>query len=132
MIQVAAAIIWLEGRILICQREDGGSCANLWEFPGGKLEEDETPEECAVRECKEELGIDILLHGTYATSQYRYPEREIAFVFFCAEIGQGSIVPTVHKNVQWVLPCELRNYQFCPADVEIVEQLMKIDVRNRL
>lgn len=121
MIQVAAAIIRQEGRILICQRSEGGSCAHLWEFPGGKLEENETPEECVVRECKEELGIDIRLHGVYATTQYRYPEREIAFMFFCAEIEQGKIVPTVHKDVRWVLPSELGNYEFCPADVEVVE-----------
>lgn len=123
MLQVTAAIIQRDGRFLICQRGEGGSCAGLWEFPGGKLEPGETPEECLARECREELGIEVRLRGVYAETSHRYPEREIAFTFYLAEIADGEIRPTVHRAVRWALPEELGEYEFCPADVEVVERL---------
>lgn len=123
MIQVMAAVIKKDGKILICRRGAGGSCAWLWEFPGGKREHGETPEECLFRECREELGIDICIHGIFEKTTYKYPEVEIAFTFFLAEIISGEMKPAVHTAVRWVLPEEMGKYVFCPADVEIVERL---------
>lgn len=120
MIEVTAAIIQKDGKYLICRRGPGGSCAHLWEFPGGKRELNETPEECIFRECREELGVDIRVRGVFEKTTYRYPDREIAFTFFTADIISGEIKPAVHEEVCWALPFELENYTFCPADVQIV------------
>jgi 8-oxo-dGTP diphosphatase len=125
MIQVTAAIIYHNDKILICQRAEGSSCSLLWEFPGGKLEPGEMLEECIVRECKEELDIDIRPLKIYQQMSYQYPEREIYFTFFIAEILGGQIKKNVHKDIKWVEPSELGQYEFCPADVEIVNKLSK-------
>lgn len=131
MIQVAAAIIEKNGKLLICRRGPGGSCAYLWEFPGGKLEPGETPAACAVRECREELGIAIRLKGLYETTSYRYPEREVALTFFRAEIADGTPARNVHSAIKWVLPGELTAYEFCPADVEMIKKLSKTENGTR-
>ena len=123
MIQVAAAIIQKDGKILICQRGAGGNCAFLWEFPGGKLESGETMEECLIRECKEELEIEISVKDIFAETTYKYPEREIAFIFYKADIIGGQLKMNVHNDMQWVLPSELKKYKFCPADVEIITDI---------
>lgn len=120
---VAAAIIRKNGKVLICQRGEGGSCALLWEFPGGKLEVGESLESCLVRECKEELDIDIFVKDVFAKTIYQYPDSKIAFTFFNAEFINGEIELNVHKNYKWVLPRELANYRFCPADIEILYKL---------
>lgn len=125
MIDVSAAIIKnVTGEVLICRRGAGGSCAYLWEFPGGKQEDGETPKECLVRECKEELGIEIVVGMVFARTFYQCPERGIRFTFFLAEIISGTPRLSVHLEVQWVKPKDLLNYEFCPADVEVVEKLM--------
>lgn len=123
MTQVAAAIIQKGKKILICQRGAGGSTAFLWEFPGGKLEPDETLEECLVRECKEELEIDIKVGKIFAETEYEYPDRRIAFTFFEAEITGGKIKANVHKDIKWVITAELMDYEFCPADIGIIKRL---------
>lgn len=126
MIRVSAAIIKNEiGEILICQRGAGGSCEYLWEFPGGKIEPKESPEECLIRECKEELEIDIEIQNLYAETIYAYPEREIAFLFFCAKIVHGKPTADVHELIKWVFPDKLILYEFCPADKVVVEKLAK-------
>lgn len=125
MIKVSAAVIKnQDGDILICQRKSGGSCAYLWEFPGGKQEEGETPEECLVRECVEELGVKVKITGLYANKKYRYPENDYYFSFYRAEITSGSVVMLAHNDLTWVPLCELDKYAFCPADVDIINQLM--------
>lgn len=120
---VTAAVIQENGKILICQRGAGGNCAFLWEFPGGKLEPCESKEECLIRECEEELGIRITVGSVFAETTYQYPDRKIAFTFFNAQIVAGEIVPKVHHQVRWVTSAELSKYEFCPADIEIIEML---------
>lgn len=123
MTKVAAAIIKQDGKILICKRGAGGSCEHLWEFPGGKQEEGETLTECLERECREELGISIRVNGVFESTRYKYPGREIFFTFFNAEIIKGELKPAVHEEIKWVFPDELSDYEFCPADREIVRKL---------
>lgn len=86
MIFVSAAIIRnTAGEILICQRGAGGSCAFLWEFPGGKQEAGETAADCLVRECREELGIEIDIVALLEQTSYTYPDNKIGLSFFCRQ-----------------------------------------------
>jgi len=123
MTKVAAAIIRRDDKILICKRGAGGNCEFLWEFPGGKQERGETLEECLERELKEELGIKIRINGVFDETTYKYSDREISFTFFNAEISEGEPVLSVHQEIRWVYPAELKDYEFCPADKEIVKKL---------
>ncbi|MDO9544745.1 MAG: 8-oxo-dGTP diphosphatase MutT [Synergistaceae bacterium] len=126
MLRVSAAIINnSDNEILICQRGPGGSCEFLWEFPGGKIEPGESPEECVVRECREELGIDIEVRDLFEQMTYPYPEREIEFLFFRASMTDGVPLASVHNCIKWVSPDMLGKYEFCPADVFVVEKLSK-------
>lgn len=124
MVWVSAAVIYNDsGEILICQRAASDSCALLWEFPGGKQEHLETAEECLVRECREELGIEISINGLLAHTKYNYTDREIAFTFFTANIIKGIPTARVHNAIKWAHPYEFEETKFCPADVEIARML---------
>lgn len=123
---VAAAILRnVQGEILICKRGPGGSCAHLWEFPGGKQEAGETLEECLARECREELGVEILVRDLYSKTIYNYPERKIALYFYNSEIISGNIQRIVHEEILWARPGSLPDYPFCPADMEIIQKMAK-------
>ena len=124
--QVTAAIIRQDGKYLICQRAHDDSLPLLWEFPGGKLEPGETLEECIIRECQEERGVDIRICGEFGRTSYPYKQWELVFTFFDAEIAAGTPVTTVHEQIRWVSAAELKDYTFCPADVEIVEKLSNL------
>ena len=123
MKKVGAAIIREGKSILICRRKAGGSCALLWEFPGGKAEEGETVEQCLIRECEEELGVVIETEDLVAETRYEYAEGSFAFYFFNARIVSGKIRLHVHEEACWILPENILDYDFCPADVEIAERL---------
>lgn len=128
MKHVAAAIIFNKKyELLICQRNAGGSCSNLWEFPGGKQEIGETLEECCVRECKEELDIDIKILSLYERTSYAYPEYEIKFTFYLAELvsDEKNIQMNVHQNIIWAAVNRLNEYEFCPADVELIKRIKR-------
>ena len=124
MVHVAAAIIYnKENKILICQRKGGGSCGNLWEFPGGKLEANETPQACVLRECKEELNAEIELLEVYEECSHTYPENEIFFTFYKARLISDEIEMNVHQKMIWVKAEQLDEYPFCPADIEMIHRL---------
>lgn len=126
MTHVSAVILHDEaGRLLICRRGEGGSCAHLWEFPGGKVEPGEAPDACAVRECREELGVEVALTGLYDTAHYDYPERSIDFTFYTGVIAAGTPERRVHTDLVWAEPGSLGRYPFCPADGPLVERLMR-------
>lgn len=126
MVEVAAVILREQnGKILICRRGAGGNCAYLWEFPGGKREPGESLEDCAVRECREELGVEIALEGVYDTHSFCYPDKEIAFTFFVGTIQSGIPTLYVHSGLCWVTCEELDQFSFCPADKELIARLMQ-------
>ena len=118
MTEVTAAIIRRSGKILICRRAYG-SCAHLWEFPGGKTELGETPFECLTRELREELCIEIKPLREYC----RNVSGELSFVFIEAEIVSGEPQLSVHEEMRWVLPKELTGFEWCPADKAVAEEL---------
>ncbi len=126
MIEVSAAIIFdSEGKMLICRRAPGGPCSELWEFPGGKREQGESAQECLVRECREELGIELVVDRLFLETKYAYPDREIAFSFFIARIESGVIDLHVHSAVAWIPPEESDRYVFCPADTGILQEIRR-------
>ena len=128
MIEVTAAIIRNEkNEILICQRGLGGSCAHLWEFPGGKREPNETLESCLKRECMEELNIEIGVERFFAETVYAYPDKDVWLFFFLARITKGAPELDIHADMVWAKPQDLCIYPFCPADVAILERLLLID-----
>ncbi len=127
MIEVTAAIIRNEkNELLICQRGPGGSCAHLWEFPGGKREPDETLEACLKRECLEELNIEIEVDRFFNETVYAYPDKEVHLFFYLAHIIKGEPELTVHADMTWARPERLCEYPFCPADISILERLVKL------
>lgn len=126
-VQVAAAIIEDGGRILIGRRQAGGSCSLLWEFPGGKLEPGETPEACLLREVKEELNIDIAGLRPYGTANHVYAGGPMHFYFYRAVIAAGTPQCRVHRTLLWVKKQDLGRFPFCPADIEIINRLLRED-----
>lgn len=107
-------------KILICRRAEG-SCAHLWEFPGGKTELGETPFECLTRELREELNIEIKPLREYCRSVC----GDLSFVFIEAEIISGEPQLSVHEEMRWVLPNELTAFEWCPADRPVAEEISK-------
>ena len=100
-----------------------GDYKGQWEFPGGKQEAGETAADCLVRECWEELGIEIDIVALLEQTSYTYPDNKIGLSFFAAKITGGVPQKSVHQKILWVRPAELLQYQFCPADTEIVSRL---------
>lgn len=123
MIEVAAAIIEREGKILVCRRGAGGVCEFLWEFAGGKLEKGETPFEALIRECREELEIEVTPEKILAEYPFSYPDRDIYFYFIKASFGGEKLTLNVHEDVKWLYPSEMDADEFCPADRDIISKL---------
>ena len=123
MKEVSAAIIIEHGKVLLARRAKGEKLAGYWEFPGGKREEDETIDECLVREIREELSLDIEVVGEFDTSDYEYPGGQIRLIGLLAEIQNGVISKTVHDLVEWIDICSVLDYQLAPADIPLAERL---------
>lgn len=123
---VTAAVIVNNGKVLIAQRAENQNLAGKWEFPGGKVEPDETPEECLKREIKEELGIEIEVNKFFAESIYRYDTGTIKLLAYEARCisGKDDVYKlTAHSQIKWAKPRELENYDFAPADIPIVKKV---------
>ena len=123
MKEVSAAIIIEDGKVLLARRAKGEKLAGYWEFPGGKREEDETIDECLVREIREELSLDIEVVGEFDTSDYEYPGGQIRLIGLLAEIQNGVISKTVHDLVEWIDISSVLDYQLAPADIPLAERL---------
>lgn len=125
LILVSAAIIISNHKILIAKRGKTKSLPNLWEFPGGKIEENESPETCVVREIQEELKINIKINCHYKTVQHTYEFGDIKLISFLAEYENGTIKLTEHTDYKWVNIDELHHFEFAPADIPIVNKLLE-------
>ena len=123
MTEVVAALIWDEGRFMICQRPTTKSCALLWEFVGGKVEKGETKEAALIRECREELGIGLTVGDVFTEVVHEYPDITVHLTLFNAEISDGVPQKLEHNDIRWITPEEIPLYNFCPADIEIVTML---------
>ena len=121
-LEVTAAIIQQDDKILICQRPVNKNCALLWEFPGGKIETNETGEQCIVRECQEELGITIYVKREISNITYEYPDRLVHLHFYLCNITAGVPEKKEHNALAWISPDEVKKYKFCPADQEMISK----------
>ena len=119
MKDVTAAIIVKEGQVLIARRAPGEKHAGGWEFPGGKVEEGETPEECSERELSEEFGIESEVQEFITSSIYEYPQGSIRLLAYKVNFLRGEIQLRVHDRYDWVDIDQLPNYQLLPADIPI-------------
>lgn len=118
----AVALVDIDGRVLLAQRPEGKAMAGLWEFPGGKVEEGETPEAALIRELREELGIDT--HASclapLAFASHSYEDFHLLMPLFACRRWQGSVRPLEGQNLAWVRAKDLRDYPMPPADEPIV------------
>ncbi len=122
-IEVTAAIIRHEGKLLITERPEGKHLEGLWEFPGGKKEAGEALEECVKREIREELGIQINPQKLLLSVTHEYETKIVELYAFLCSLVNGSPVPLEGQNIRWVDPEELSLYQFPPPDQKILEFL---------
>lgn len=123
VIQVAAGLVYRDGRYLIARRLPGGHLGGYWEFPGGKREEGESLETCLARELREELNISIGAPALFQVVRHAYPEKTVELHFFHCHIESGEAEPLQCAEIRWVKPEELTQFQFPPADDVIIEQL---------
>ena len=121
-IQVAAAIMIHDSRIFATQR-GCGEFKDGWEFPGGKLEPGETPQQALVREIKEELDTDIQVGRLLETVEYDYPNFHLTMHCFLCTIRSGELVLKEHEAAKWLTRAELDSVDWLPADVKVVEKL---------
>lgn len=126
MDKVTAGVIEKDGKILIAKRRTGKCIGANWEFPGGKLELNETLEECLKRELKEELNFEVKVGEYIGSSVFSCDDREIELLAYKVSYISGDIVLIDHHEVKWVKPSELKNYEFTVPDVPIVEKVIQI------
>ena len=129
MTVVAAALIWEEGRFLICQRPAHKARGLLWEFVGGKVEPGETGEQALIRECREELGVTVAVGEVFLETVHAYPDLTIRLTLYSARIAEGRPRALEHRQLRWITPEEIPEYAFCPADREILEKLLREERR---
>lgn len=123
--QVTAAVIFKDGKVLVAQRGPKDKLANKWEFPGGKIEDNESPEACLQREIKEELGLDIKVGIYLCSSFFDYDHISIELMAFSCEAIEGEATNKEHQKLSWVYPIELKNLDMAPADLPIVDSLIE-------
>lgn len=124
-VEVVAALIWREGRFLICQRPMGKRLEGLWEFVGGKVEVGEQREQALVRECREELGITVKVGKLFFEVEHRYPFGRVQLFLYEASVVEGEPQNLEHRDIRWIRVDEIDQYDFCPADGEILEKLKR-------
>ena len=123
--EVVAALIWKEDKFMICQRPVTKSCALLWEFVGGKAEKGETHEEALRRECREELGIEISVGEAFTDVIHEYPDITVHLTLFNSEISKGEPELLEHNDIRWISPDKIPQYNFCPADKDILAKIIE-------
>ncbi|MGB3538411.1 MAG: 8-oxo-dGTP diphosphatase MutT [Mesorhizobium sp.] len=128
LLVAACALVDADGRVLIAQRPQGKQLAGLWEFPGGKVEPGETPEECLVRELREEIGIETkipcLAPLTFAS--HGYDDFHLLMPLYVCRRFEGIAVPKEGQTLKWVRPRQMRDYPMPPADTPLVSVLIDL------
>jgi mutator protein MutT len=122
-IEVAAALIFHDGKLLITQRYKDSHLGGLWEFPGGKREPGESFEDCLVREIHEELGIEVSVGELFEDIQHDYPDKSVRLKFFICKLLSGELQLLGCADFKWIGKGELKDYQFPAADARLLEKL---------
>ncbi|HLQ74168.1 MAG TPA: (deoxy)nucleoside triphosphate pyrophosphohydrolase [Bacillota bacterium] len=128
-INVVGAVIVKEGKILCAQRSGEGTLPYLWEFPGGKIEKNETKEEALVREINEEMNCTISVGNKITTTTYEYPFGIVQLTTFYCTLENGDPKLLEHEAAEWVEPKELHTYDWAPADIPAIEMIQESMVK---
>ena len=123
MTEVVAALIRNQDKFMICQRPANKARELLWEFVGGKVEPGETKEQALIRECQEELAVMLDVGEVFMDVVHEYPDLTVHLTLFHAVIREGMPQKLEHNDIRWVTVDELDEYEFCPADKEILKRL---------
>ena len=123
MTEVVAALIWDGNRFMICQRPAHKARGLLWEFVGGKTEEGESSEAALIRECREELDITVEVGDVFMDVVHSYPDLLVNLILYNCRIAEGTPKLLEHHDLRWITVDEIDQYEFCPADVEILAEL---------
>ena len=126
MKKVAGAIIIKDKSVLILRRSPDETFPGFWEFPGGKIEKGETPENCLARELKEELKIESIVKEFFHESIYEYAQGYIQLLTYIVEITKGCIQLTVHDKYEWANKENLLNFELLPADIPVAKKIMEV------
>ena len=124
-VEVVAALIWDKDKFLICQRPKIKARGLLWEFVGGKVEQGETKEQALIRECQEELAITVEPHEIFTEVTHEYPDITVHLTLFNCTISHGEPRLLEHNDMKWITSADIPNYQFCPADEEILKKIIE-------
>ena len=121
----AVALVDIDGRVLIAQRPEGKSMAGLWEFPGGKVDPGETPEQALIRELQEEIGIDVTENclAPFTFASHRYDDFHLLMPLYVCRVWEGSVVAREGQTLKWVRALALKDYPMPPADVPLIAML---------
>ena len=126
MTEVVAALIWDGDRFLACQRPANKARGLLWEFVGGKVEAGETKEEALIRECREELDVTVAVEDIFMEVTHEYPDLTVHLTLYHATIAEGTPQKLEHHDIRWITSAEIPCYEFCPADVAILETITEV------
>lgn len=126
IVPVVAALIWDNDKIMICQRPAHKARALLWEFVGGKVEPGETKEQALIRECQEELAVTLSVGAAFMDVVHEYSDIIVHLTLFNATIAEGALQKLEHNDIKWITPREISNYNFCPADKEILKKIAEV------
>ena len=124
MTEVVAALIWKDNKFMICQRPAHKARGLLWEFVGGKVELGETKEQALIRECKEELNVLLSVGDVFMEVTHEYPDLTVHLTLFNATVAEGVPQKLEHNDIKWIIPNEIPNYEFCPADREMLVKII--------
>ena len=122
MVEVVAALIWNDDKFM---RPENKARGLLWEFVGGKVEPNETKEQALIRECQEELDITLEVGKVFLDVVHEYPDITVHLTLFNAVISEGEPKLLEHNDLRWITPKEIPQYDFCPADKEILERIIE-------
>lgn len=124
MVQVVAALIWRNDKFMICQRPVNKTRALEWEFVGGKVEAGESLQQALIRECHEEIGIDVTPMDVFMEVDHTYPDITIHLTLFNATIEDGvEPIRLEHNDIKFITVDEIDNFEFCPADKDILRKI---------
>ena len=125
MTEVVAALIWQGDKFMICQRPAHKARGLLWEFVGGKVEQGETKKQALIRECQEELAVTLSVGDVFMDVVHEYHDLTVHLTLFNATIVEGVPQKIEDNDIKWITPGEIPAYEFCPADKEILDKIVR-------